>query len=83
MADDVLALRRFRDRALKSNAIGQLAVATYYSLSPPIAHAITTSDAARAAIRRALVPVVSLARTWLLAETSANAISAARSALHH
>ena len=36
--DQVLALRRYRDKNLETNPIGQAFVKTYYKLSPPIAN---------------------------------------------
>lgn len=59
MERDVMSLRRFRDHHLLSNPLGQLFVAAYYALSPPIARAISTSEDLRALARAALRPLVS------------------------
>jgi hypothetical protein len=70
MEPDVALLRRFRDRALLPNPLGELAVAVYYSASPPLAAAISTDERLRALARRLLRPAVALARVWLLNEDS-------------
>jgi hypothetical protein len=62
---DVALLRQFRDRALLGSPLGQLAVAAYYALSPPLARAIAADERLRAAARQALTPAVALARAWL------------------
>jgi hypothetical protein len=66
MQPDVALLRQFRDGALLGSPLGQLAVASYYALSPPLARAIASDERLRAAARRALAPAVALARGWLL-----------------
>ncbi len=68
MAKELDALRAMRDRALLPNPLGQLAVAGYYALSPPIARAIASDERLRAGVRRALAPAVALAHAWLLSE---------------
>jgi hypothetical protein len=68
MQDDVDLLRRFRDGALLRSPLGRLAVAAYYALSPPLAHAIAADERLRAGARRALKPAVALARGWLLSQ---------------
>jgi hypothetical protein len=74
MEPDVALLRRFRDRALLDiprggrSVLGALAVALYYTNSPPMAAAISTDERLRALARRALEPAVALARAWLLTE---------------
>jgi hypothetical protein len=62
LAKEIDVLRRFRDRSLLTSPLGQLAVAAYYSLSPPVAAAITTDERLRAGARALLGPVVRLAR---------------------
>lgn len=37
-AEEVIALRRFRDETLSSNAFGRAIIRIYYKISPPIAH---------------------------------------------
>jgi hypothetical protein len=66
MEPDVALLRRFRDGALLDNPLGKLMVATYYAMSPPLAHAIASDERLRQAARHALEPAVALARGWLL-----------------
>lgn len=53
-APEVLALRRFRDRRLLTNAPGTAFVRLYYRLSPPIARLIARKPRLRAAVRRTL-----------------------------
>lgn len=65
LAADLEALRQVRDRLLLVSPLGQLAVAVYYSLSPPLAGAISADERLRAAARSALHPVVVLAKGWL------------------
>jgi hypothetical protein len=68
MDKDVDALRRLRDGALLTNPLGKLAVAAYYAMSPPLAHAIASDERLRAGARTALQPAVALARAWLLSQ---------------
>jgi hypothetical protein len=62
LAKQIDVLRRFRDRRLLTSPLGQLAVATYYSMSPPIAAAITTDERLRAGARAIVTPLVRLLR---------------------
>jgi DNA-binding beta-propeller fold protein YncE len=58
MAEEVQALREFRDLHLLTNGPGRALVAAYYRLSPPLAAWLRQHDGARAAVRWALGPVV-------------------------
>ncbi len=62
MANDVESLRRFRDVFLKSNALGELAVETYYTFGPPVAGVVGESELLRATARTALAPIVKAVR---------------------
>ncbi len=64
MADEIRALRRFRDRHLLSNAPGRAFVDAYYEYGPTLAEWVGASDERRAATRTVLQPLVSLAN-WL------------------
>ncbi len=63
MADEIGVLRRFRDRHLRSNAIGEALVETYYGVGPSIAGWVGESETRRDAVRTLLAPIV-----WLLSE---------------
>jgi hypothetical protein len=54
---EVQTLRRFRDRALLTNAVGRLLVRAYYQTSPPFARVVAREPALAAAIRGVLRPV--------------------------
>jgi hypothetical protein len=58
MADDVVALRLFRDRHLLTNPLGRAFVAFYYTVSPPIAGFIAKHEFLRTLTRITLMPVV-------------------------
>jgi hypothetical protein len=62
MANDIEPLRRFRDVVLKSTALGELAVETYYTFGPPVAGVVGESDLLRATARTALTPIVKAVR---------------------
>lgn len=55
---NVMALRKFRDEHMMTNALGRKLVDTYYAYSPPIAGYIAEHPAIRASVRLALAPVV-------------------------
>lgn len=57
LADEVLVLRRFRDRWLLSNRPGRALVRLYYEYSPPLAAFIAEHPAIRAIARAALRPL--------------------------
>ncbi|MBI5588815.1 MAG: PKD domain-containing protein [Deltaproteobacteria bacterium] len=54
----VMALRRFRDNYLLTNAPGKAFVALYYRTSPPIADYIARHEALRTATRIMITPIV-------------------------
>ena len=64
LAADVEMLRRFRDTALSRSVLGQLAVTTYYTFSPPAAAVVGESELLRATARDVLAPLVRRARGW-------------------
>jgi hypothetical protein len=66
MANDVSALRRFRDEALKSSVFGELAVETYYTFGPSLAGVIGESDVLRATARAALRPIIERVKRFKL-----------------
>ena len=57
LAWEVATLRRFRDRALLTNAPGRLLVRGYYRLSPPLARAVASQPLLAAGVRALLGPV--------------------------
>jgi len=57
----IQALRVFRDGTLLNHAWGRVFVDMYYSYSPPVATFVRTHDAAKIAVRTALLPVVGAA----------------------
>jgi len=63
MAREIRSLRRFRDRHLLNNTLGRAFVDAYYAIGPHLADAIREHEDARALVRMALSPLVSLART--------------------
>ncbi len=58
MANDVEPLRAFRDNVLRTSVLGELALETYYTFSPPVAGVIGESELLRATARDALAPIV-------------------------
>jgi hypothetical protein len=70
LAHEIEPLRALRDRALLTNALGRLAVAGYYALSPPLARALTSDERLRAGARAIIAPLVALARAGLAAEAA-------------
>jgi hypothetical protein len=62
MANDVELLRHFRDSMLSSTVLGELAVETYYTFGPAVAHVVGESELLRATARAVLAPVVAVVR---------------------
>jgi tetratricopeptide (TPR) repeat protein len=64
VAQEVVALSRFRDEVLLKSTLGRVFVAAYYRASPPLASVIARSDLLRAATRRLiLLPVLRIVST--------------------
>ena len=63
MANDVEMLRHFRDSMLRTNALGELGVETYYTFGPAVAGVVGESDLLRATARDVLAPIVARVRT--------------------
>ena len=64
---DVVDLRAFRDEVLVRSAAGRAFVRTYWVVGPKLARVIRSDGASGTAMRRALVPVASMARKALRA----------------
>jgi hypothetical protein len=62
MADEIWALRRFRDRYLMTNPAGRAFVDAYYALGPHAAELIAEHPWLRTTTRVLLTPLVALAR---------------------
>lgn len=60
MANEVQALRDFRDQYLLTNPLGQAFVNLYYKLSPPIAEFITEHPSLKPIVRIDLLPAVAM-----------------------
>ncbi len=58
MANEVVALRTFRDRFLRTHATGELLVESYYTFGPAFAKLIAHSPLLRRTARAALAPAV-------------------------
>lgn len=65
LANDVTALRAFRDRWLETNVLGELGVEAYYTFGPALAGVIGESDLLRATMRDVLAPIVRSVRSLL------------------
>jgi hypothetical protein len=72
MAPELSSLRWLRDHVIQESAPGHAAVQVYYRASPPLADLAARDDTVRAVMRRALAPIVDLARS---AQNLAGAIS--------
>jgi hypothetical protein len=62
LANEVSALRAFRDAALRSNLPGEIAVEGYYTFGPLLARTIAPSETLRRAARAALRPLTDRVR---------------------
>jgi hypothetical protein len=51
-------LRQFRDERLLTDPLGRAFVRTYYTVSPPIAHAISMSEVLKQVVRGLIAPIV-------------------------
>jgi hypothetical protein len=60
MAGEIEILRRFRDEYLLTNPVGQVLVALYYRVSPPMAEFITEHPSLKPIVRAGLVPAVAM-----------------------
>ncbi len=72
LAADVNLLRGLRDRASQRHPLASTAAELYARSSPPVAHVLAGSDAARAVARGVIGPIVELARALELARASGN-----------
>jgi subtilisin family serine protease/PKD repeat protein len=70
LEEEVMTLRRFRDRYLLDTATGRAVVDAYYRHSPPLADAIRERPWARAAVRALLRPLVAVA-SWVIGDAEA------------
>lgn len=61
----VVQLRQFRDRFLRDNAPGQLAIRLYYRFSPGLAQIIEDNPGLKPVVRIALLPLVGLSHLLL------------------
>jgi hypothetical protein len=75
LADEIWALRRFRDRYLMTNPAGRAFVDAYYSVGPYAADIIAEHPWMRTTTRVLLSPLVALARHLTSENTGANASS--------
>lgn len=64
MAEEIGVLRRFRDRHLRSNAVGEMLVQAYYEHGPALADVIAEDEGLRSVSRALLTPVVAIAELF-------------------
>jgi len=74
MAGEIEILRRFRDEYLLTNPVGQVLVALYYGLSPPMAEFIAERPSLKAIVRVGLVPAVAISTLAVNAAPAEKAI---------
>jgi len=60
MAEEIEALRDFRDEYLLTNPVGQALVELYYKISPPMAEFIEEHPALKPVVRAGLLPAVAM-----------------------
>lgn len=65
MADNVVALKEFRDSVLLKNSVGRSFVRFYYKVSPPLADYIKEHESLKTAVRVALMPLVAISYSTL------------------
>jgi hypothetical protein len=65
LAEEILTLRKFRDRFLLTHLPGRVLVKVYYRLSPPLADFISEHDGLKFMTRVGLYPFVGLSRSIL------------------
>ena len=63
MANEVVSLRAFRDRYLRTHATGELLVESYYTFGPAFAKLMVGSPLLRRTARAALAPVIASAKS--------------------
>jgi subtilisin family serine protease len=63
MEPHVTILRKFRDKFLMTNRLGNAFIKMYYTYSPDLADFIVTHDRLRAMVRLSLIPVVAI--SWV------------------
>ena len=81
MAEEIQVLREFRDEYLLTNPVGQLLVALYYRVSPPIAEFITDHPTLKPIVRASLAPAVAMSTVAVNGTVAANAIIVSLSVL--
>ncbi len=64
MEPHVTILRKFRDKFLMTNRLGNAFIKMYYTYSPDLADFIVTHDRLRAMVRLSLIPVVAI--SWVV-----------------
>ncbi|SCZ62884.1 S8 family serine peptidase [Thiohalomonas denitrificans] len=70
LADEVMVLRKFRDRYLIGNRFGEAFVEFYYTNSPALANAIRNNSWMRGTVRMLLRPAISLIG-WFMNDATA------------
>ena len=63
LANEVVSLRGFRDRYLRTHATGEVLVESYYTFGPPFAKLMVGSPLLRRTARAALAPVIESAQS--------------------
>jgi hypothetical protein len=76
LADEIWALRRFRDRYLMTNPAGRAFVDAYYAVGPHAAELIAEHPWMRTTTRVLLTPLVALARYLAPEKPGGNAAAA-------